>query len=130
MILDRAMRTQEWHWDLVESALTEVCSPWPAPPGKRIERGLLDRDGSPLGIPEVIDTLKSAMSMMTALRAEAISESALETARRHYQLHRAKDDLFDLIMRGGCVGSCLAEGAVNMAVVNLHFELRAVYASS
>lgn len=92
-VIEQATRTHDWDLDLMESALIEVCSPWPAPPGQRVERGLLAGDGRHFGIPEVIEIWRTGLAVAAALRAEAVPEHDLETARKRYLVRHGNDDL-------------------------------------
>ncbi|AJF70373.1 hypothetical protein [Streptomyces vietnamensis] len=83
LVLENALATKQVRWDIVESALTEVCSPWPARPGQRIERGLL-LDGEPAGIPEFVDGLRAIHQAAVALAAEQITAEQLDEARSRY----------------------------------------------
>ncbi|MGW9032837.1 hypothetical protein ACWGQ5_54780 [Streptomyces sp. NPDC055722] len=83
LLIEQGMKTGDWKWELVESALTEVCSPWPAPAGKRIHRGLGARDLS-IGIPEVVRSMKNKHDMILSLRDEGVSTEQLDEARRRY----------------------------------------------
>ncbi|MFD9047862.1 hypothetical protein [Streptomyces zaomyceticus] len=84
LVLEKALSTKQVRWDIVESSLMEACSPWPAPPGQRIDRGFLVT-GKPAGVPEYVAALRALHETMTALTAEQVSVEQLDDARRRYQ---------------------------------------------
>lgn len=92
-VLEQAARAHDWDLDLIESVLTEVCSPWPAPPGQRIERGLSSWSGTPIGIPEIIQTWRAGITVVKALHAESVTERDLDIARQRYLHRHAPADL-------------------------------------
>jgi hypothetical protein len=95
--LEDGIRTDQWAWDLVESALTEVCSPWPAPPGRRIERGLFFIDHAPVGVPETVDVMRSVVEVQRHLLGGQVSERHLEQARQRY-LWRYESSVYKRVM--------------------------------
>ncbi|MGW7671950.1 hypothetical protein ACWGJX_33345 [Streptomyces sp. NPDC054775] len=82
-LLEHSMKTGVWHWDQVESALTEVCSPWPAPPEQRIHRSL-PHGPAPFGVPEAVAQIRGFLGNLEALSHEYLSEEQLDEARRRY----------------------------------------------
>lgn len=92
-VVEQAFRARDWDWDLIASALTEVCSPWPAPPGQRVERGLFAWDERPFGVPEVIQAWRTGVEVSAALRTESVGERELDIARQRYVLRHGEEDL-------------------------------------
>lgn len=85
-VIEHASITGKWPRDRIESALTEVCSPWPAPPGQRIERPV-NFGHRPLGVSEVLEHLYNEVKVREALRHERVSVTQLDEARRRYRHH-------------------------------------------
>lgn len=92
LLLEQGEKTRAPDWDKLYSALTEICSPWPAPPGQRIERaiGLPQR---PFGVQEAIAWWILGQKVTVLLRQERVSEEDLVRARaehrRSWQEHEA-----------------------------------------
>jgi hypothetical protein len=87
-LLEQSMKKGDWRWDLVESALTEVCSPWPALAGRRVERGLTTC-GKPVGVPDLVRHVRRTHEMVSVLSAEQVGVEQLDAARCRFQRRSA-----------------------------------------
>ncbi|MEU1307213.1 hypothetical protein [Streptomyces shenzhenensis] len=86
LILTDCLHKGSWDTEAMHSALTSVTSPWPAPPGQRVERTLgVDPTGLPLGITEILAEFQASRWVLDLLRAEQVGTADLEAARRKYQ---------------------------------------------
>ncbi|MFJ3799913.1 hypothetical protein ACIPSJ_26965 [Streptomyces sp. NPDC090088] len=86
LVLTNCLRNGISDAEAMCSVLTSVTSPWPAPPGQRIERSLgLAPTGLPLGVTEVVADIQASGRVLDLLRAERVEAADLDAARRGYQ---------------------------------------------
>ncbi|MEU9402790.1 hypothetical protein [Streptomyces sp. NPDC048242] len=103
-VMEQAAQAHEWDLDLIESVLTEVASPWPAPPRQRIERGIPNGAGKHIGVSDIIRAHQVGMTVVPALRAESVSERELDIARQRYMYRHGAEGLqFTLAAQEGIV---------------------------
>ncbi|MEV0185859.1 hypothetical protein AB0I54_42325 [Streptomyces sp. NPDC050625] len=86
LLIEQGEKQRSADWDRLYSALTEVCSPWPAAPGSRIERSI----GTPIlpfGVREAIATWMLNHKVSRQLAAEAVPEATLVQARAEHRVN-------------------------------------------
>ncbi|MET9551801.1 hypothetical protein [Streptomyces sp. NPDC006645] len=80
------------HWEMLESALMAIRSPFTTMSGKRIERPF--ELGTYLaGVPELVLTMKLGQQVLALLRERQVSSSVLNSARRRYRRLVEQDEL-------------------------------------
>jgi hypothetical protein len=84
LLLEQGEKTGVPDWDKLYSALTEVCSPWPAPQGQRIERAI-GISQQPAGVQEAIALWMLGQKVTALLRQERVIEGDLDRARAEHR---------------------------------------------
>jgi hypothetical protein len=89
LMLEQAEATQDPDWGKIYSILTQICSPWPAQHGERVERGIGVPE-SPLGVQEAIGLWISRQAVTQRLANEQVPEAVLVQARAEYRSGQAQ----------------------------------------
>lgn len=84
VVIEEGERTGKPDWRKVKSALTEICSPWPAPDGQRVERSIGTPE-LPFGVEEAIRAWTLQRNAVLLLVKERIPEPVLLEARGEHR---------------------------------------------
>lgn len=85
LLIEQGEKERSHDWDRLYSALTEICSPWPAAPGQRVERSVGTPE-LPFGVQDAIAMWMLRYKVGRLLAQEQVPEASLVEARAEHRL--------------------------------------------